>query len=190
MDREQFEIIMKQANGSLMTALENRIQADISATRKEANMVANHILDILDAYEEFKKKQIKTTFQTEVNDMAKGMNLEEFRNALSSDATIENEKLKTELKELKEKSAAEIKMLKEKANQYEQWCRQLGNRCFVQTGGAMCISCDVGCCNHALTWQDWEAITKYMRENKLPRTTETYEKVVKFMHDRRQEKAR
>lgn len=57
MDKEHFEIIMKQANGSLMTALENQIQADIGATRKQANLVANHILDILDAHNEFKKTE-------------------------------------------------------------------------------------------------------------------------------------
>lgn len=53
MDRESFEIIMKQANGNLMTALENQIQADIGGTRKQANILANHILDILDAHKEF-----------------------------------------------------------------------------------------------------------------------------------------
>lgn len=35
--------------------------------------------------------------------MSKGMNLDEFRNALSSEATIENEQLKTELEDLREK---------------------------------------------------------------------------------------
>ena len=52
--------------------------------------------------------------------MAKGMSLEEFKVALSSDATVENEKLKTELQELKKKSEAEITELKEKSEQYEQ----------------------------------------------------------------------
>lgn len=39
-----------------MTALENQIQADIGGTREQANRVANHILDILDAHEEFKEQ--------------------------------------------------------------------------------------------------------------------------------------
>lgn len=120
--------------------------------------------------------------------MGKGMSLEEFRTALSSDATIENEKLKAELKTLKEKSETEIAELKEKSEQYEQWCKQLGRRCFVQTCGAMCMNCDVECCDYALTWEDWETIIKYMQKNKLPRTTETYEKVIKFMCDRRKNK--
>ena len=55
MDKEFYDIMMKQANGSLMTALENQIQSDIGGTRKKANIVANHILDILDAHEQYKE---------------------------------------------------------------------------------------------------------------------------------------
>lgn len=58
-DKEWFEIIMKQANGSLMTALENQIQADIGGTREESNRVANHILDILDIANENKEQEIR-----------------------------------------------------------------------------------------------------------------------------------
>lgn len=57
MDKEFYDIIMKQANGSLMTALENQIQADIGGTRQQANIVANHILAILDAHKEFSNKR-------------------------------------------------------------------------------------------------------------------------------------
>ena len=58
-DKEWFEIIMKQANGSLMTVLENQIQADIGGTRETANRVANHILDILDIANENKEQEIR-----------------------------------------------------------------------------------------------------------------------------------
>ena len=58
-DKEWFEIIMKQANGSLMTALENQIQADIGGTREEANRVVNHILDILDIANENREQEIR-----------------------------------------------------------------------------------------------------------------------------------
>ena len=58
-DKEWFEIIMKQANGSLMTALENQIQADIGGTIEKANRVANHILDILDIANENKEQEIR-----------------------------------------------------------------------------------------------------------------------------------
>jgi len=58
-DKEWFEIIMKQANGNLMTALENQIQADIGGTREQANRVANHILDILDNIKEISEQEIR-----------------------------------------------------------------------------------------------------------------------------------
>lgn len=58
-DKEWFEIIMKQANGKLMNALENQIQADIGGTREQANRVANHILDILDIANENKEQEIR-----------------------------------------------------------------------------------------------------------------------------------
>lgn len=57
MDREFYEITMKQANESLMTALENQIQADVGGTREQANILANHILDILDDHNEFKENK-------------------------------------------------------------------------------------------------------------------------------------
>lgn len=49
----------------------------------------------------------------------------------------------------------------------------------------MCVNCGVECCDYALTYDDWEAIISYMQKNKMPRTPETHEKVIKFMHDRR-----
>ena len=51
--------------------------------------------------------------------MAKGMGLEEFRSALSSDATIENERLKTELEELRKSSSSKIKDLQSDLEQYK-----------------------------------------------------------------------
>lgn len=50
------------------------------------------------------------------------------------------------------------------------------------------MSCNVECCDYALTQDDWDAITIYMQKNKLPRTPETYEKVIKFICDRRKNK--
>lgn len=58
-DKEWFEIIMKQANGSLMTVLEKHIQADIGVTRGQAKRVANHILDVLDIVNENREQKIK-----------------------------------------------------------------------------------------------------------------------------------
>ena len=115
--------------------------------------------------------------------MGKGMSLEEFRTALSSDATIENEKLKAELKALKEKSETEIAELKEKSEQYEQWCKQLGRRCFVQTCGVMCMNCDIECCDYALTWEDWESITKYMHYQAILGTIESLGNSSKMIYE-------
>lgn len=117
--------------------------------------------------------------------MAKGMSLEEFRSALSSDATVENERLKRELNDLRIKSEKQIKELSEERDQYKKWCQALGNRCFVHTGSMFCLMCEVECCKHAFSQEDLDAASNYMIKNNLPRTPETYEKVSKFLNDRR-----
>lgn len=55
MDKKFYMVIMKQANGSLMAALENQIQEDMGGTREQANIAANHILGILDAHKRFNR---------------------------------------------------------------------------------------------------------------------------------------
>lgn len=82
-DKEWFEIIMKQANGILMTALEDQIQADIGGTREEANRVANHILDILDIANENKEQKIRNKaideFAEALKERLKGMQMVELQ---------------------------------------------------------------------------------------------------------------
>lgn len=119
--------------------------------------------------------------------MAKGMSLEEFRDALSSDATIENDRLKIELSELKKSTSEKIKDLENEIEQYKEWHRQLCNRCFVQTRGIICISCGIEC-EHGYTYDDLEAASRYMRKNKLLRTPETYQKVNDFLRQRREKR--
>lgn len=58
------------------------------------------------------------------------MNLEEFRKALSSDATEENTQLKRQLSDLQNENDS----LKES-------CRVLCNRCFTLTRGVTCLFC-------------------------------------------------
>lgn len=58
------------------------------------------------------------------------MNLEEFRKALSSDATEENAQLKRQLSDLQNENDS----LKES-------CRVLCNRCFALTRGVTCLFC-------------------------------------------------
>jgi len=80
-DKEWFEIIMEQANGNLMTALENQIQADIGGTREKANRVANHILDILSNAKENKEQEIRKNaideFAERMKKMCKGITIAE-----------------------------------------------------------------------------------------------------------------
>lgn len=48
MEKQTFDIIMKQANGKLMTALENALMQDTGIPRQQANLLANHLLDIIE----------------------------------------------------------------------------------------------------------------------------------------------
>ena len=50
----------------------------------------------------------KNQLQRRWNSLCLGMSLDEFKNALASEATIENEKLKSELETLKGKSSTKI----------------------------------------------------------------------------------
>lgn len=80
--------------------------------------------------------------------MAKGMSMEQFRAALASDATVENEKLKENIKKLEAqiKDLLENKKdLEDELSEYKDYCRALGNRCFVQTHGVLCLNCDIPC---------------------------------------------
>lgn len=58
-NKETFEIIKEQSKGNLMTALENSIMRQVSCTRIEANMLANNLLDIIDAFEEFDNERFR-----------------------------------------------------------------------------------------------------------------------------------
>lgn len=114
--------------------------------------------------------------------MAKGMSMEEFREGLASEARIENEQLKDELASLKKTTTEQISDLTEELDTYKEWCRVLSNRCMAQTSGLLCISCDVSCCRYALTNDDWESITKFIRKNHLNKESpEDFVKVSKFV---------
>lgn len=71
------------------------------------------------------------------------MNLEEFRKALESDATVENEKLKTEVENLKKQLQCERSKHSQEKTALLDDCRALSNRCFVLTRGAMCAFCQL-----------------------------------------------
>lgn len=69
------------------------------------------------------------------------MNLEEFRKALSSDATEENVKLKKQLQNLQQNSRDVISKLESENEILKENCRALCNRCFALTGGVVCSFC-------------------------------------------------
>lgn len=80
------------------------------------------------------------------------MNLDEFRQAMASDATKENERLKREVNHLREQ-------LCESKNDYAVFkkllthdCQALANRCWALTLGTMCCFCELDAfkCPHAM----------------------------------------
>lgn len=107
--------------------------------------------------------------------MGRGMNMEQFREALSSDATIENEKLRKKLEELRTNTSNQIEALRSDVEHYKKQCIQLANRCFVYSKGdpALCLHCDIDCCKYAFTEKEMEAAVKKMTKEKMPRNSET-----------------
>ena len=96
------------------------------------------------------------------------MNLDEFRKAMESDATVENERLKRNLvdaekryREMSEEYTARIQRLNSD-------CRALANRCFALTQGTMCVFCELSDyrCKHAMSIDDRiKAAKKLMEES-------------------------
>lgn len=97
------------------------------------------------------------------------MNLNELREAMASDATKENERLKSETNLLR-------KQLSDLENDYAELkkflnddCRALANRCFTLTRGTMCCFCELNefKCQHALNYdQKIRMAKKLMEESK------------------------
>ena len=61
------------------------------------------------------------------------MNLEEFRKALSSDATEENAQLKRQLSDLQAEYHEKLSKLENENDSLKESCRVLCNRCFTLT---------------------------------------------------------
>lgn len=109
------------------------------------------------------------------------MNLEEFREALSSEATIENDRLKNELENLKDSFYLKIKELEEEISNYKTSCDALSNRCYVYTRGMLCLSCEISSCEYFYNGDEMLKAARYMEKNHMPRTLDTYEKVNEFL---------
>lgn len=77
------------------------------------------------------------------------MNLEEFKKALSSDATEENKQLKKQLSDLQEEYSKKLSNLKSENDSLKESCLALCNRCFALTKGITCRFCVLDCsCPH------------------------------------------
>lgn len=65
--------------------------------------------------------------------------LEEFRKALSSDATEENAQLKRQLSDLQTEYHEKLSKLENENDSLKESCRVLCNRCFTLTRGVTCL---------------------------------------------------
>lgn len=95
------------------------------------------------------------------------MNLDEFRQRMESDATKENEQLKSEVNLLRESLNDSKDHCKELKERLTDDCRVLANRCWVLTQGCMCSFCELRefRCPHAMSYgQKIKAAMKFMEE--------------------------
>lgn len=101
------------------------------------------------------------------------MNLDDFRQALESDATKENKKLKEELAKLRKQYNAMMKEGNEIKEKLLDDCRVLANRCYAltvfQKDDFMCFSCEL-CeyhCQHEKTLEDKIIFKKMITKGKF-----------------------
>lgn len=96
------------------------------------------------------------------------MNLDEFRKAMESDATVENERLKRDLADVQKRYRKMSEEYTARIQKLNSDCRALANRCFVLTRGTMCIFCQLYDyqCPHGWSIDDKiKAAKKLMEEN-------------------------
>ena len=81
------------------------------------------------------------------------MNLDEFRKAMESDATVENERLKRDLADVEKSYRDMSEGYTDRIQRLNSDCRALANRCFALTHGAMCVFCELSDyrCKHAMS---------------------------------------
>ena len=96
------------------------------------------------------------------------MNLDEFRKAMESDATVENERLKRDLADV-EKSYREMsEKYTDRIQRLNSDCRALANRCFALTHVSMFAFCELSDYHwkHTMSIDDKvKAAKKLMEEN-------------------------
>ena len=97
------------------------------------------------------------------------MNLDEFRKAMESDATVENGQLKRYLTEVEKRYHEMSEEYTDRIQRLNSDCRALANRCFALTHGEMCVFCEMSdyCCKHAMSIDDkLKAAKKLMEETR------------------------
>ena len=97
------------------------------------------------------------------------MNLNELREAMASDATKENERLKNETNLLRKRLSDLENDYAELKKSLNDDCRALANRCFTLTHGTMCCFCELNefRCQHAMNYdQKIRMAKKLMEESK------------------------
>ena len=96
------------------------------------------------------------------------MNLDEFRKAMESDATVENERLKRDIADVEKRYHEMFAEYTDRIQRLNSDCRALSNRCFTLTHGAMCVFCELSNyrCKHAMSIDDKvKTAKKLMEEN-------------------------
>ena len=94
------------------------------------------------------------------------MNLYEFRKAMESDATVENERLKRNLADAEKSYRKMSEEYTDRIQRLNSDCRALVNRCFALTHGAMCVFCELSDyqCPHGLSIDYKVKATKKLME--------------------------
>ena len=97
------------------------------------------------------------------------MNLDEFRKAMESDATVENERLKRDLADVEKRYHEMSEEYTDRIQRLNSDCRALTHRCFALTHGARCVFCELSDyrCKHAMPIDDKiKAAKKLMEETR------------------------
>ena len=97
------------------------------------------------------------------------MNLDKFRKAMESDATVENERLKRNLAKVEKLYHEMSEEYTDRIQKLNSDCRALANRCFALTHGEMCVFCELSDyqCPHGLSIDDKiKAAKKLMEETR------------------------
>ena len=94
------------------------------------------------------------------------MNLDEFRKAMESDATVENERLKRDLAEVENRYRKMSEDYITRIQKLNSDCQALANRCFALTHGEICVFCELNyyCCKHAMSIDDKVKTAKKLME--------------------------